>query len=226
VSWQYGMANILFVVVENLRQYGRSPPCQESLLHLLCESAFDNSGVSPSDARLGQVKQSALATDVLRRLPLFEDASVSEILDIRRELQTPLIRFRRAIMDYAGKIKSASWDEDFSIEAEAVFRHDIEPSVLEIEDAIKTNPSLLSLATGKVAAKQAVFSSVFTFLISQAMALPYLTAMAIAAGVGSAVAFNEARQEWLKQQQAVEGNQLYFYYRANQFLAEGTHQRD
>jgi hypothetical protein len=42
------MANILFVVVENLRQYYGSPPLQESLLHLLCESARPNNGVHPT----------------------------------------------------------------------------------------------------------------------------------------------------------------------------------
>src|SRR5437870_4066875 len=39
VSWWYVMANILFVVVENLRQYRRSPPSGGSVLHLVYESA-------------------------------------------------------------------------------------------------------------------------------------------------------------------------------------------
>ena len=48
VSWQYGMAHILFVEVENLRQYYGSPRCQGSVLHLLCESAASNNGMHPT----------------------------------------------------------------------------------------------------------------------------------------------------------------------------------
>jgi len=42
------MANILFVVVENLRQYRRSPPFGESVLHLVYESARANNGMHPT----------------------------------------------------------------------------------------------------------------------------------------------------------------------------------
>jgi hypothetical protein len=42
------MTNILFVVVENLRQYRRSPLHQESVLHLVYESAQHNNGMHPS----------------------------------------------------------------------------------------------------------------------------------------------------------------------------------
>jgi hypothetical protein len=42
------MANILFLVVENLRQYRRSPLHQESVLHLVYESARYNNGMHPT----------------------------------------------------------------------------------------------------------------------------------------------------------------------------------
>jgi hypothetical protein len=42
------MANILFVVVENLRQYRRSPPIEGSVLHLVYESAQPNNGMHPT----------------------------------------------------------------------------------------------------------------------------------------------------------------------------------
>ena len=90
---------------------------------------------------------------MLQRLPLFDDATVHEVIDIRRELERPLVRFRSAVMTYAESIKSASWDEDFSVEAELVFRQHIEPAVLEIEDSVRSSSSLLSMATRKVADK-------------------------------------------------------------------------
>jgi hypothetical protein len=42
------MAKILFVVVENLRQYRRSPPLRGSVLHLVYESATPNNGMHPT----------------------------------------------------------------------------------------------------------------------------------------------------------------------------------
>jgi len=42
------MANILFLAVENLRQYRRSPPFAESVLHLVYESAPPNNGLHPT----------------------------------------------------------------------------------------------------------------------------------------------------------------------------------
>jgi hypothetical protein len=42
------MANILFLAVENLRQYRRSPPLEGSVLHLVYESAAHNNGMHPT----------------------------------------------------------------------------------------------------------------------------------------------------------------------------------
>src|SRR5918992_6134031 len=47
-SWRYVMADILFVVVENLRQYHGSPFQQGSVLHLVYESAASNNGMHPT----------------------------------------------------------------------------------------------------------------------------------------------------------------------------------
>jgi hypothetical protein len=42
------MADILFLVVENLRRYLGSPPSQGSVLHLVYESAKSNNGMHPT----------------------------------------------------------------------------------------------------------------------------------------------------------------------------------
>jgi hypothetical protein len=42
------MAKILFVVVENLRQYCCSPPLRGSVLHLVYESAESNKSLKPT----------------------------------------------------------------------------------------------------------------------------------------------------------------------------------
>jgi hypothetical protein len=48
--------------------------------------------------------------------------------------------------------------------------------------------------------------------------------MAMAAAVGASTAFYDAYKEWKKEQQTIEQNQLYFYYRAGNLLTEGDYQ--
>lgn len=174
--------------------------------------------VSPTLTRIGQAKQTQLAADILRRLPLFNEASMNEILDIRRELECHLVRFRSAIIKYAEKIRNASWEKEFSAEAEEIFHRDIESAVLDIEDAVKSNSSLLELATRKLADKPALSTSIFSFIVAQLSSLPSITTMALAASVGAATAFYDAFKEEQKQKRTIEQNQLYFYYRAEELL--------
>jgi hypothetical protein len=71
-------------------------------------------GIIPvSNSGIDRGKQVALAADLLTRLPLFPQASVKEVLDIRRELEKPLRRFRSAMLTFSEKIKDAAWDTAF-----------------------------------------------------------------------------------------------------------------
>lgn len=87
-------------------------------------------------------KHCALAANLFERLPLFESASIGEILDIRSELQKPLHNFRSAMIKMSDDMKSCSWEEDFVKEAELIFYENVKPSVLEIEEAVRSNKSL------------------------------------------------------------------------------------
>lgn len=180
--------------------------------------------ISPTATRVAQAKQTQLAANVLNRLPLFEEASMNEILDIRRELESHLVRFRSAIMKYADIIKNASWDSEFSAEAEEVFHRDIEAAVRDIEDAVRTNPSLLALATRKLVGASALSASVFSFIVAQLTSLPTITNLAMAASVGAGTAVYDAFKESQKAQQTVEQNQLYFYYRTGELLTNRTYE--
>lgn len=180
--------------------------------------------ISPTATRVAQAKQTQLAANVLNRLPLFDDASMNEILDVRRELEGHLVRFRSAIMKYADMIKIASWDSEFSAEAEEVFHREIEAAVLDIEGAVRTNPSLLELATRKLVGAPALSTSVFSFIVAQLTSLTTITNLAMAASVGLGTAVYDAFKESQKGQRAVEQNQLYFYYRAGELLTNRTYE--
>jgi hypothetical protein len=60
------MANILFVVVENLRQYRRSPPDERSVLHLVYESATSNNGMHPTANSVTFIRKTPWLTGCVR----------------------------------------------------------------------------------------------------------------------------------------------------------------
>jgi hypothetical protein len=62
-------------------------------------------------------RYSGLARDLLRRLPLFEMATIDEVLDIRRDLRMPLLGFRQAVGGFAREVRTAAWQVGFADEA-------------------------------------------------------------------------------------------------------------
>jgi len=158
-------------------------------------------------------KQAELASYLLERLPLFEKASVDEILDIRKELDKPLARFRGAIINFSEDIKSTPWGRDFPPEADRVYLRDVKPALLDLEEDIRSNKFLTTLLK-KLGDRSAMLpaTSVFSLAISQFPSLPKELATSLSIGLASAYLFYDAYDEWAKKNQSIEQNKLYFYY--------------
>jgi len=189
--------------------------------------------ITLSTTGVARGKEVALAADLLARLPLFERATVKEILDIRRELEKPLVGFRSAMINFSDRIQSASWDKDFPHDADRVFRSDVAPTILALEDEEQSN-SFLNKLTAKVADKAIQIGSVasasaaISALAVQMLNLPLADVAALAAGpaiVAGGVAYS-AYKEWKEQQQNTEGNSLFFYYKAGELLENRSFEYD
>jgi len=174
--------------------------------------------VSESDIERG--KHSGLAANLLERLPLFDQASVDEILDIRRELERPLVRFRAALIQFSEEIRSAPWDEDFPKEAEKVFYRDVGPAILDIEDEANSNKLLVSVLR-RFADKSVVLpvGSIFSLAISQLSSLPSDIAFSLGIGIPSLAIVYDAYREWRQKGRMIERNHLFFYYKARKRLS-------
>lgn len=170
----------------------------------------------PTDAGVARGRYGGLSTDLLQRLPLFERASLSDVLAIRRELEEPLRGFRLTVSDFSREIRSASWDPEFPEEADALFRERVEPKVEIIEEKVRENASLQELAWGTV--RYGATPATFGAVVGAAYDLPSLAGAALgtlpvlgASGVRALL----DRREKLK---GIRDNRLYFYYRAGQTL--------
>jgi hypothetical protein len=161
---------------------------------------------------------------LFERLPLFDQATVNEILDIRRELETPLTRFRSSIIRFSDSIRTAAWDEDFSFEADQIFQRDVQPAVLDLEEAVKTNKYLIALLR-KVVDKPLTIpsASALGILMSKLSALPDIASQAFGLASASGLLAYDAYKDWLKDKRKIEENQLYFYYKAGTLLSDRTY---
>jgi len=150
-----------------------------------------------------------LSGDLLWRLPMFEKAGVSEVLEIRDELSEHLGAFRDAVATSVATIESAPWAvADFAEETDHVFRENVAPAVERIEQRVEDDRDLKELTLRYGSPFLSGVSSIGAFLAGQ-WALGSLAALA--AGLSAVAACRSQRKE-------VERQQLYFYYRAGRRL--------
>jgi hypothetical protein len=159
-------------------------------------------------------KQVGLVSKIFERLPQFELASIEEILDIRKDLEMYLARFRSAMIKYSDSITSAQWDSDFSYEAEQVFLRDVVPILNDIEEQVRSN-KYLTMLTNRYAEKPSYFT-----VPALSVALTHLSNLPdiLSAVFGIApIAANvlDVFNEWRQKGRDISKNQLFFYYAAN-----------
>lgn len=196
-------------------QDGRTYPLFDDLTGDIVNEGVRNGVISPSQAARARSRHGGLSGDLIQNLPLFEEAGVSEILDIRVELSEYLDSFRLAVSEFAQCIQAASWEGEFSDEAERIYREQVAPAVRNIERAIEENSYLKELLSRRSApgAAQSTAASLATF-VGSSSALWSLTVLALGLGAGGSRVLNDVRDR----RQSIEGERLYFYYQAGKSL--------
>jgi hypothetical protein len=120
-------------------------------------------------------------------------------------------------MDLSEEIRSAAWDEDFPSDADAAFRKAVEPTILDIEEAVQANSSLGALATRLFRPGSVVAG--LTLMLGTVAELPDVAALALGSGTTFAMTARGAYNEWRASRDKIESNQMYFYYSARERLA-------
>lgn len=186
--------------------------------------------ITVSEAGMTRGKHISLAADLLERLPLFDRATVDEVLDIRRELDKPLVRFRKAIVNFSHTIKAAPWDQEFMTEADTIFHRDIAPAVEEVEELVRSNRYLLLLlkrigipsagALTAVVSRLADIPEIIAHTVNNpAAANTIASTVTGGAALAAGKAVRDTAWERYQNQQSIEQRELYFYYRARKRLS-------
>ena len=203
-----------------------SSPLFDKQCYDLLNSAIKSRVIKLSDTEKSKITHIGLVDNCLQRLPSFEEASIDELIDIKKELSNPLIRFRRKMLTFSDNIKSLPWDKDFIGECDSLFIKEIQPALLEIEEATHAN-SFMSNLGNKFLTQEGFWKSynglavgiATTGLISCLNEFT-MNNYAILSGLGAAATskFIEAIYEHQKEKSIIESNELYFYYKTEKIL--------
>jgi hypothetical protein len=186
----------------------------------LISSAIAEGKVVPLGASVDRAKQVGLPSSLFARLPLFDKASIDEVVDIRSELDSSLTRFRSAMIRFSQEIESAPWSRDFPLEAERIYYKYVEPAILEIEEAYKSSSLLLALITKPIETPDIWLAGLALLLDAQlgGGSLPDLLGKTLMVGGVTSSAI-KAVKEWRERNEEVRKNQLYFYYKVGESLS-------
>ena len=201
-------------------------PLFDEISNDLMAAAVRSRVISLSDTECRKITHAGLSKNFIHRLPSFDSASVDEILDIRKELGGPLIRFRGKMLEYSDNIQAMPWDKDFIDECSILYEKEIIPSILEIEEQTKDNGFVKNLAKNvitdgdflKSAGGLLVGVAAAGVISSFSQAFSTDTAVILAGGTWAAQKIAMTYEEYHKTKQEITRNDLYFYYRAGQLL--------
>jgi len=173
-----------------------------------------------SDSSSNKAKHVGFVSNIMQRLPTFDRAKVDEILDIRKSLEKPLIRFRSAIFRLSEEIAHPQWDENFYYDSEKLFYREIKPAVEEIEEESKSNKYLSKLLSQVVDNSLGIpaTNSMLGMIIAKLRDFSEISAISFGIAAGAGTVAMRAMKEWKEKTKKIKRNQIYFYYKTGKML--------
>ncbi len=163
-----------------------------------------------------------LAGHFVGRMPAFPDATVAEIIDVRRGLQRPLIRFRGALAGMARELEEAPWDPGFRNLAESLYRSEVGPALLDLEENARDSGAFSLLRHAALSGKPyAAAGATVAIALTGATVMPDIAALAFSVGsplAAVATAAAEVVKEQFRLRHDRDRNQFLFLYQADQGL--------
>lgn len=194
----------------------------------LMRVAMNSKIISLSESEKRKITHAGLSDNLIQRLPSFDTASVDEIIDIRKDLDGSLVRFRSKVLSYAENIQSLPWDDDFEYECSMLYNKDVAPAVQELDELSRENSFIKNL-TGKVVSDEKFLESVPGLIMSVAAAgiIPSFTdaisadtAILATGGAWAAQKIIAAYNEHQEKKEEISKKDLYFYYKAGKRLSK------
>ena len=155
----------------------------------LLQALHDEVGIELSTSAMGRGAEVKAAAGFMGYLPYFPQLPLDEVLGLREELHSPLIRFRAAMVSLAAKFEHDILDEDFGTDIEDAWREHVAPALAEIRELLAEHgflKEIRSIALGDPKRLMLEAGGVFAAAKTDVFSLSGLTA-AVAAGAVPAV---------------------------------------
>lgn len=190
-------------------------PLFDTEISKMVNSAVKSELITITNGTQERMKHSNLTMTMLRSLPSFEKATIDEVVDIRKELDSYLIKFRSAIIRYTDLINGDIIDEDLYYEIDKLIMKEINPIIQEIDEEGKRNNYLKELGYTFINSKLVQVAGVGLILGNVADIITGSTTLATGI-IGSGQTAISHHKEWKDKKRRIEENNLFFYYKAQE----------
>jgi hypothetical protein len=159
-----------------------------------------------------------LGMRVMQRLPGFERATMAEIVDIRRALERPLVRFRGEMVDLTKEVSASSASKDLDRAISDYWNASVRPKLLEIAELVEEDKYLRQLAGKVISDPKAALGGASGALIGVAIGAPKPLVAALGASLGTVIVGLQAAWEVMAKRRGVATRNLYFIYEVGRRL--------
>jgi hypothetical protein len=184
----------------------------------LTEAAIREGLFTPAKGPQGRSAQAMAASGLIGRLPTFPDATVDEVIDIRRELAPSLTRFRGAMVTISKSFSSAPWESAFEDELQDAWIEIICPAIEAIEASVRDNHSLLSLSAGLTGTAKAAWPGLAILAAGIFGHADVLQALGGTGALAGAAPVLQALRDRRSTTNDIRMQPFYFLYKADQAL--------
>lgn len=167
--------------------------------------------------------QAGLAATFVGALPAFPDATVPEVIEVRRAAGPALTEFRSAVAKMAMDVRDAQWKPGFDHEAKALFTANVEPALNGVAEQLRSL-GVLSLAGHAAPYAIGAGTGTFTLALAATQAFPEIASLGLGTSVGAGVGFAalaglaEGMRERLKRKKLLGQNQFLWLARVDEKL--------
>jgi hypothetical protein len=173
-----------------------------------------------ADVHAARSNEVAAAGQLIAGLDAFPRAAMNDLLDVRCKLELPLVRFRAALATATAQFESAAWEEGFEREVEDLYRQQVAPALLDVQEALEEIGALPTLL--RLTSNERVVAVTAGLGLAAAAAVGYADLPAVVYGTSGAPLFAAGASEALHRRDAKRStaqNSFYFLYAAEHRLA-------
>lgn len=212
--------------IDELKRYLQDPTkfvLLDATMASLARSLIDEGHVRLPERAVSNASEAVLGTGILARLPAFTTAPLDEVVDLRRDLDEPLGRYRRKVSRLRSELRTGPFDQHIEAEVDALWRNEVDPAIVEIRQAMADHGlvrEILRSLSGNISdfVKGVGLPAGVTVFSANMLDLSTAVTASLAGTAAAAPTVAEAVRNRQEGRAAARANDLYYLYEVNRQL--------